>query len=79
LTSSFSTIGQAIETGRKMNAKNIILTHFGRFQSKIPQITDEMLQWSDVGVAFDNMQVSYTKVVKLSLLLTVTVRKFVCT
>ncbi|XP_050513162.1 ribonuclease Z, mitochondrial isoform X2 [Diabrotica virgifera virgifera] len=51
-----STTSQAIEVGNKMLAKNIILTHFSQRYAKLPRFNDNFS--SNVGIAFDNMQVS---------------------
>lgn len=50
-----STTTQAIEIGKKMNAKNILLTHFSQRYAKLPRFNDNIT--SNVGIAFDNMQV----------------------
>lgn len=50
-----STISQAINIGRKMNAKFTILTHFSQRYAKIPYMTNDLP--SNVGIAFDNMEV----------------------
>ncbi|GLG95661.1 Ribonuclease Z, mitochondrial [Gryllus bimaculatus] len=49
-----STTSQAIEMGKKMNAKFILLTHFSQRYAKIPRINENFSQ--NVGIAFDNMQ-----------------------
>lgn len=51
-----STVSQAIEQGHKMNAENILLTHFSQRYAKIPRIEQNLL--SNVGIAFDNMHVT---------------------
>ncbi|KAJ8965129.1 hypothetical protein NQ314_004354 [Rhamnusium bicolor] len=50
-----STTSQAIEVGRKMNAKNILLTHFSQRYAKLPRFNDNFAE--NVGIAFDYMQV----------------------
>ncbi|XP_014673636.1 PREDICTED: zinc phosphodiesterase ELAC protein 2-like [Priapulus caudatus] len=50
-----STTSQAIEVGRKMNAKFIMLNHFSQRYSKVPLFSDDFT--SNVGVSFDNMRV----------------------
>ncbi|ALC40593.1 JhI-1 [Drosophila busckii] len=52
-----STVSQAIQQGRDMQAKHIILTHFSQRYAKCPRLpsTDDMQQ---VAIAFDNMQVT---------------------
>ena len=51
------TTSQAIEIGKKMQAKHIILTHFSQRYAKLPRILGENLG-HNVGVAFDNMKVT---------------------
>ena len=50
-----STTAQAIEIGRKMNAKFTLLTHFSQRYAKIPLLSNALP--TDVGIAFDNMRV----------------------
>ncbi|ESP03892.1 hypothetical protein LOTGIDRAFT_110382, partial [Lottia gigantea] len=61
------TTTQAIEIGQKMNAKQIILTHFSQRYSKVPIFTDKFT--SNVGIAFDHMTVRPCDYPYLSLLL----------
>ncbi|XP_064542310.1 ribonuclease Z, mitochondrial isoform X1 [Drosophila montana] len=52
-----STISQAIQQGRDMEAKHIILTHFSQRYAKCPRLpSSEDMQ--HVAIAFDNMQVT---------------------
>lgn len=51
-----STVSQAIAQGVKMNAKFTLLTHFSQRNAFIPRITPSMN--TNVGLAFDNMEVS---------------------
>lgn len=51
-----STMSQAINIGKKMNAKFTILTHFSQRYAKIPYMPNDDLP-SNVGIAFDNMEV----------------------
>lgn len=51
-----STTSQAIDVGRKMNAKNILLTHFSQRYAKLPRFNDNFTE--NIGIAFDNMMVS---------------------
>lgn len=53
-----STMSQAINIGNQMNAKFIILTHFSQRYAKIPYMPNNDLP-SNVGIAFDNMEVLY--------------------
>lgn len=52
-----STTSQAIDIGNKMNAKNIMLTHFSQRYAKLPRFNDNFA--NNIGIAFDNMQVNY--------------------
>ncbi|KAH8401674.1 hypothetical protein KR009_007226 [Drosophila setifemur] len=52
-----STVSQAIQQGRNMNARHTILTHFSQRYAKCPRLpSDEDMQ--QVAIAFDNMQVT---------------------
>ncbi|XP_014276351.1 ribonuclease Z, mitochondrial isoform X1 [Halyomorpha halys] len=61
------TTSEAIEVGKKMNAKHIILTHFSQRYAKLPRIVGNDLG-NNVGVAFDNMKVRFCDLPKLKLL-----------
>ncbi|XP_018570801.1 ribonuclease Z, mitochondrial [Anoplophora glabripennis] len=50
-----STTSQAIDIGKRMNAKHILLTHFSQRYAKLPRFNDNFAE--NVGIAFDNMQV----------------------
>ncbi|XP_049817981.1 ribonuclease Z, mitochondrial isoform X2 [Aethina tumida] len=50
-----STTSQAIEVGKKMNAKHILLTHFSQRYAKLPRFNDNFAE--NVGIAFDNMHI----------------------
>lgn len=54
-----STISQAVEQGRLMQAEHTILTHFSQRYAKLPrlQLNDEN-SLQNVAIAFDNMQVT---------------------
>ena len=52
-----STMSQAIQIGKEMNAKYTLLTHFSQRYAKIPRGCEHFD--SDVGIAFDNMVVSF--------------------
>lgn len=52
-----STTSQAIDVGKKMNAKYTLLTHFSQRYAKLPRFNDNFS--GNVGIAFDNMQVGY--------------------
>jgi ribonuclease Z len=51
-----STTSQAIEVGRRMNAKYTLLTHFSQRYAKLPRFNENFSD--NVGIAFDNMLVS---------------------
>lgn len=50
-----STISQAIDIGRRMNSKFVILTHFSQRYAKIPLMKGNV---ENVAVGFDNMEVT---------------------
>ena len=60
-----STLSQAIEQGKKMNAKYTLLTHFSQRYAKIPRIESELE--TNLGIAFDNMEVTLDDLPQLSL------------
>ena len=49
-----STTSEAINAGKSMNAKFILLTHFSQRYSKIPILPEEE---TNVGLAYDNMDI----------------------
>lgn len=61
-----STVSQAIEQGRRMNARYTVLTHFSQRYAKLPRI--EMALAQNVGIAFDNMEVTETDLRHMHLL-----------
>ncbi|KAK9888230.1 hypothetical protein WA026_000498 [Henosepilachna vigintioctopunctata] len=52
-----STTTQAIEIGRQMRAKYILLTHFSQRYAKLPRFNESFAE--NVGISFDNMQVRF--------------------
>lgn len=65
-----STVSQAIEVGREMQAKNIILTHFSQRYAKIPLVTKEVMDdITHVSFAFDNMRVRRCDLPRLPLMI----------
>lgn len=60
-----STLSQAIEQSREMNAKYTILTHFSR-RHNIPFI--DSVKHKNIGIAFDFMELTENDFPKLSLL-----------
>lgn len=50
-----STVSQAIDVGKRMNAKFVILTHFSQRYAKIPRME---LNVENVAIGFDNMEVT---------------------
>ncbi|XP_067005978.2 ribonuclease Z, mitochondrial [Anabrus simplex] len=61
-----STTSQAIEIGKRMNAKFILLTHFSQRYAKLPRLNENFT--SNVGIAFDNMKVTFSELPLLPLL-----------
>ncbi|KAJ1367478.1 Ribonuclease Z [Parelaphostrongylus tenuis] len=57
LRKKHSTMGQAVEIGRKMNARNVILTHFSARYPKVPALPAYLEKCGNVGVAMDNLRV----------------------
>ncbi|XP_075155770.1 ribonuclease Z [Haematobia irritans] len=66
-----STISQAIQQGKSMNAQHIILTHFSQRYAKLPRLpanaqhklgpesdSNTLPDMSNISIAFDNMQIS---------------------
>ncbi|KAG7199911.1 hypothetical protein KM043_014354 [Ampulex compressa] len=63
------TCSQAINVGKNMRAKFILLTHFSQRYAKIPYLTDDIYkELSNVGFAYDNMQFSLWQLPLLPLL-----------
>lgn len=60
-----STLSQAIEQSRKMNAKYTILTHFSRRQA-FPFV--DSVKHKNIGIAFDFMELTENDFPKLSIL-----------
>ena len=58
-----STIGQALETGKAMNAKYIILTHFSQRYPKLPVFSNEA--FGNVAFAFDYLSTTYENLPEL--------------
>lgn len=57
-TKMHSTTSQAINIGKKMNAKYTVLTHFSQRYARLPRLNSHILNDNNsVGIAFDNMQV----------------------
>ncbi|XP_052864541.1 ribonuclease Z, mitochondrial [Anopheles cruzii] len=64
-----STLSQAIEQGRKMGARYTLLTHFSQRYAKIPRLQPEQQSvglGTDLGIAFDNMEVTLDDLPTLS-------------
>lgn len=62
-----STVSQAIQVGKKMNARYLILTHFSQRYAKIPLI-DDKVDKRNIAVAFDNMEVTLNDLPKMHLM-----------
>ncbi|KAG8700037.1 hypothetical protein FRC09_006214 [Ceratobasidium sp. 395] len=57
-----STIGQAIDVGRRMNAKHLLLTHFSQRYPKMPVIRSEL---TATALAFDYMTITTSDIWKV--------------
>lgn len=64
VTKMHSTTSQAIQVGKDMDAKNIILTHFSQRYAKLPRFNDNFA--GNVSIAFDNMLVRLFSLLPLS-------------
>ncbi|CAG9798183.1 unnamed protein product [Chironomus riparius] len=62
-----STVSQAIQVGKKMKARYLILTHFSQRYAKIPLIEDKVDK-KNIAVAFDNMEVTLNDLPKMHLM-----------
>ncbi|XP_033321484.2 ribonuclease Z [Megalopta genalis] len=60
-----STVSQAVNIGKAMKAKFILLTHFSQRYSKIALLSDE---FDNVGIAYDNMDIKFSYLPLLPLL-----------
>lgn len=65
--SKHSTVSQAVNQGRLMNAKYTMLTHFSRRYREMPWIRKQLPE--NVGVAFDFMHVAYDDLQRLNSLI----------
>lgn len=61
-----STLSQAIEQGKRMNARHTLLTHFSQRYAKLPRIENNLD--ANIGIAFDNMEVTLTDLKHLHLM-----------
>lgn len=59
LKKKHSTMGQAVEIGRKMKARHVILTHFSARYPKVPELPAYLEKSGNVGVAMDNLSVRF--------------------
>ena len=66
-TNFHSTISEAINVGRMMQAKFIILTHFSQRYGKLPLLPEENAD-NNIGLAFDNMIVNGNQLHRIPLL-----------
>lgn len=62
-----STCSEAIVVGKRMNARYIILTHFSQRYATIARLPENPPD--NVGIAFDNMKVSYNQLYRLPLII----------
>lgn len=53
-----STVAQAVEQGRRMQARYTILTHFSQRYAKLPRLEAATTAAGNVFIAFDNMEVT---------------------
>ncbi|PIC35139.1 hypothetical protein B9Z55_014586 [Caenorhabditis nigoni] len=53
-----STMGQAVDVGKRMNAKHIILTHFSARYPKVP-VLPQYLDTDNIGIAMDMLRVRF--------------------
>lgn len=62
-TKYHSTVSQAIQAGKQMQAKFTLLTHFSQRYSVIPQLPQDenRPKFDDVGIAYDNMHISLSQ------------------
>ncbi|KAL6268468.1 hypothetical protein P5V15_001601 [Pogonomyrmex californicus] len=65
-----STVSQAIRIGEQMRSKFTLLTHFSQRYSVIPHLPDNKngLKLDNVGIAYDNMQISLSQLPLLPLM-----------
>jgi ribonuclease Z len=61
-----STISQAIQQGKEMNARYMIMTHFSQRYAKIPRMENDVDK--NVAIAFDNMELTLNDFPMLHLL-----------
>jgi len=64
-----STVPEAIDVGRKMNANFTILTHFSQRYVKMPLIPESEINNNKIGIAYDFMRVTIPELNRLPLLL----------
>ncbi|CAH0751050.1 unnamed protein product, partial [Diatraea saccharalis] len=58
-TKMHSTTSQAIDIGKRMNARYTVLTHFSQRYARLPRLSPHILNDNhSVGIAFDNMQIT---------------------
>lgn len=65
-----STVSQAIEAGERMGSKFTLLTHFSQRYAAIPYLpqSENDSRLHNVGIAYDNMQVSLSQLPLLPLM-----------
>ncbi|CAI4223781.1 unnamed protein product [Auanema sp. JU1783] len=59
LRKKHSTMGQAVDVGKRMKAKHIILTHFSARYPKVPDLPSYLDECGNVSVAMDNLSVRF--------------------
>lgn len=63
-----STVSQAIQMGQQMRSKFTLLTHFSQRYAAIPHLSQSEDDLRNVGIAYDNMQVSLSQLPLLPLM-----------
>ncbi|KAJ3193795.1 hypothetical protein HK101_004059 [Irineochytrium annulatum] len=61
------TTSEAVDVGRRMRAKNLLLTHFSQRYPKFPKVELDANEKMTVGVAFDSMRIRLSEFWKLPL------------
>lgn len=64
-------MAQALDVAKRMQAKNVVLTHFSARFPKVPALPDYLLEAGNVSVAMDNMVVTMDNIQHLPKLLRV--------
>jgi len=54
-----STMGQAVDAGKRMRAKHVILSHFSTRYSRVPELPNYLLEAGNVSIAMDYMVANF--------------------